>query len=101
MTGPILIIFALLVVLVLFMVAAVIETRDERRPPARIVVRPRKVVPLLPPTRSRDWQPGQAEFALNRGRHIRAARAQARDVQLGRPRPAIPDAPVTERRPGA
>ncbi|MFJ4631588.1 hypothetical protein [Streptomyces sp. NPDC088847] len=98
-TGVILIISALLALLVLFMVAGVIETLADRQPPARVVQPRRKVVPLLPPTR--EWQPGEGEFALHRARHIRAARARARDVQLGRPRPALEDIPAASRRPGA
>ncbi|MFJ9243775.1 hypothetical protein [Streptomyces sp. NPDC101776] len=101
MNGPILIIGASLVMLALFVVAGVIDDLGERQPPAR-VVQPRRKVPLLPPPR--DRQPGQAAAALTRGRHIRAARAQARarDAELGRPRPAPRDAavPAVPRRPG-
>ncbi|WP_405856169.1 hypothetical protein OG407_07370 [Streptomyces sp. NBC_01515] len=98
-SGVILIISALLALLVLFVVAGCIETLADRQPPARVVQPRRKAVPLLPPTR--DWQPGEVQFALHRARHIRAARAQARDVQLGRPRPAPKHLTVTSRRPGA
>ncbi|MFJ8140622.1 hypothetical protein [Streptomyces sp. NPDC096013] len=102
MTGPILIIVALLTMLTmlaLFAVAGVVDAIGDRQPTARVVQPPRRRVPLLPPTR--NWQPGEAEFALHRARGIRAARALARDVQLGRPRPAPKHIPATSRRPGA
>ena len=100
MIGEIWIIFALLALLGLFVVAGFIETLDERRPPARIVTRSRTVVPLLPQTRTPGgpWHP---EFCLARGRRVRAARARARSVLLGRTRLAAEDAVTTPRRPGA
>ena len=99
MIGEILIIFALLALLGLFMVAGFIESLDERRPPGPVVQPLRKVVPLLPPARTGGpWYP---EFALTRGRRVRAARARARSVRLGRTRPVAEEVPATSRRPGA
>jgi hypothetical protein len=89
-------ILCVLGVLALFVTAGFIETLDERRPPARVVQCPRPVTPLLPPARpGGPWHP---EFSLVRGRQVRAARARARGVLLGRTLPAPEDAVTIPRR---
>jgi hypothetical protein len=92
-------ILCVLGVLALFVIAGFIETLDERRPPARVVQCPRPVTPLLPPAHpGGSWHP---EFALARGRRVRAARARARSVLLGRTRPVAEAALTTPPRLGA
>ena len=100
MTGAIWIIFALLAALGMWVAAGIVDAAGSRRPPPRVVQPRREVVPLLPPPRTGGgpWHP---EFVLNRGRRVRAARARARSVLLGRTRPAIEDAAATPRRHGA
>ncbi|MBK3575106.1 hypothetical protein JHN63_15055 [Streptomyces sp. MBT65] len=92
-------ILCVLGVLGLFVVAGFIETLDERRPPAPVAQPLRKVLPLLPPARpGGPWHP---EFCLVRGRRVRAARARARSVRLGRTRSVAEAALTTPRRLGA
>lgn len=99
MNGAIWIIFALLAALGMWVAAGIADEAGSRRPPPRVVQPRREAVPLLPPPRTGGtWHP---EFVLTRGRNIRAARARARSVLLGRTRPAVEDAPATPRRHGA
>ncbi|MFJ9895274.1 hypothetical protein ACIQPR_18355 [Streptomyces sp. NPDC091280] len=67
-------ILGVLAVFVLFVVAGFIETLDERRPPVRVVQPPRQPMRPYPDLSPRaPWHP---EFALARGRRVRAARGR-------------------------
>jgi hypothetical protein len=82
----------------MWVIAGLIDAAGDRRPAARVVQPSHPITPLLPPARpGGPWYP---EFALARGRRVRAARARTRGVLLGRTPPASEDAVTTARRTG-